>query len=73
MNLTDHRRTSPLRAFEEVARRAEAAGAAVAGSEVVGHVTEAALADRLLAKARVLDFREDQVLERRLASRRGTG
>jgi glutamate formiminotransferase len=71
MNLTDHRRTSPIRAFEEVLRLAEAAGVRVAGSEVVGLLPEAALAGDLLARAYVLGFRDDQVLERRLALRRG--
>ncbi len=75
MNLTDYRKTSPLRAFEEVAKRAKAAGATVAGSEVVGLIPEAAMApeggpEAFLKAARVLDFRDEQILERRLAARR---
>jgi glutamate formiminotransferase len=70
MNLTDYRKTPPLRAFEEVARRAEQAGVRVAGSEVVGLIPEAAMEGGLLERARVLDFGDEQVLERRLAARR---
>jgi glutamate formiminotransferase len=72
MNLTDYRRTSPMKAFEEVARRAEAAGAKVAGSEVVGLIPEEAMAGGFLERARVLDFDPEQVLEKRLARLRGT-
>jgi glutamate formiminotransferase len=70
MNLTDYRKTPPITAFEEVARRAEAAGAKVAGSEVVGLIPAAAMEGGFREKARLLEFQDGQVLETRLAARR---
>jgi glutamate formiminotransferase len=65
MNLTDYRRTSLLTAFDAVRTRAEAAGAKVRESEVVGLVPQDAitalaqevLAAPLLTRAQVLEAR----------------
>jgi glutamate formiminotransferase len=73
MNLVDYRRTSPLQAYEAIESRARAAGVPVAGSEVVGLIPEAAMGPGFETRVRLLDFRDDQVLERRLAARRRAG
>jgi glutamate formiminotransferase len=70
MNLTDYRKTSPLDAYEAVRTRAEAAGAAVAGSELVGLIPAAACPPGFAERVRLLSFDPDQVVETRLASRR---
>ena len=65
MNLTDYRRTSVLTAFEAVRSRAEAAGASVRESEVVGllpqdavtAVAQEVLAAPQLTRAQVLEAR----------------
>jgi len=68
MNLVDYRQTSPIQVFDEILRRAEAAGAAVVGSEVVGLVPAAAVPEGFAERVRVLDFDADeQIIERRLA------
>jgi glutamate formiminotransferase len=69
MNLLDFHRTPPAVAYEAVARLAEAAGVAVAGSELVGLVPEAALPG-LDPALRDAVAAAGQVIERRLA---GTG
>jgi glutamate formiminotransferase len=71
MNLVDYRRTSPIQAYDAVARRAEAAGARVVGSELVGLIPAAAAPEGFAERVRLLAFDEDQVVERRLARRRG--
>ena len=70
MNLTDYRKTSPVAAFDAVARRAEAAGVRVAGSELVGLIPAAACPEGFPERVRLLSFDPDQVVETRLASRR---
>jgi glutamate formiminotransferase len=68
MNLVDYRKTPPLVAYEEVVRRAEAAGAKVVGSEVVGMIPEAAMGPDFAKRVRLMRFDpEQQVLERVLA------
>lgn len=68
MNLVDYRKTSPVTVFDEIARRAEEAGVAVAGSEVVGLIPLAATPDGFAERVRVIDFDADeQIIERRLA------
>jgi glutamate formiminotransferase len=67
MNLLDFRLTPPAAAFAAVAAAAQRAGVAVAGSEVVGLVPEAALAGVDPATLLLHDFTPDQLLERRLA------
>jgi len=68
MNLVDFRRTSPIEVFDEIARRAQAAGVPVAGSEVVGLIPQAACPEGFAERVRVLDFDPDeQVVERRIA------
>jgi glutamate formiminotransferase len=70
MNLVDYRKTSPIQAYDAVASRAEAAGARVAGSELVGLVPRAACPPGFAKRVRLLSFDEDQVVETRLAKRR---
>lgn len=68
MNLVDYRKTSPIEVFDEITRRAEAAGVPVAGSEVVGLIPEAAAPEGFADRARVIGFDADeQIVERRLA------
>ena len=71
MNLTDYRVSSPLAAFEAVRSRAEAAGVRVAGSELVGLIPAAACPPGFAETVRLLTFDEDQVIETRIAKRRG--
>ena len=68
MNLVDYRQTSPIAVFDEIAKRAEAAGVPVAGSEVVGLIPQAACPEGFAERVRVIDFDPDeQIVERRLA------
>jgi glutamate formiminotransferase len=67
MNLLDTRVTAPAAAFAAVAELAGRAGVAVAGSEIVGLVPEAALAGVDPAALRLHGFSRDQFLEERLA------
>ncbi len=67
MNLTDHLATPILTAFEAVKTEAASRGIAVAGSELIGLVPQAAL-DQAAAAAMQLDrFDSSQVLETRIA------
>ena len=70
MNLVDHRKTSPVQAFEEVQRRARAAGVEVAESELVGLVPRAACPPGFASRVRLASFDPSQVIETRLAERR---
>lgn len=71
MNLVDYRRTNPVEAFDEIARRAGAAGVTVAGSEVVGLIPHAACPPGFVERVRAIDFDADaQIIERRLAKAR---
>lgn len=66
MNLLDFRRTPPWRAFEAIRGLAERAGVAVAETEVVGLIPEAAFEDRSPEELQLASFRPEQVLERAL-------
>lgn len=68
MNLVDYRKTSPVQVFDEIAKRAEAAGVPVAGSEVVGLIPQAACPEGFAERVKVIDWDPDeQIVERRLA------
>jgi glutamate formiminotransferase len=73
MNLTDYRVTSPEAAFDAVRARAEAAGARVAGSELVGLIPSGACPVGFAERVRLLSFDPDQVIETRLARLRVAG
>ncbi len=66
MNLTDYRVTPIHRAFEAVCAEAEKAGAKVGESEIVGLVPEDALFDASEFYLKLLSFRRDNVLERKV-------
>ncbi len=69
MNLVDYRKTSPIQAFDEIAKRAAAAGVAITESEVVGLIPKAACPDNFVTRVRALHFDPDQqIIERRLAA-----
>ncbi len=70
MNLVDYRKTSPVAAFDAVAARAQAAGVAVAGSELVGLIPKAACPDDFPQRVRLLAWDPDQVIETRLSRRK---
>jgi glutamate formiminotransferase len=67
MNLTDFTRTPPIVAFDAVCREAAALGVTVRQSELVGLLPRAALEGTTPAALRLSGFREDQILEERLA------
>jgi glutamate formiminotransferase len=69
MNLTDYTRTPIQSAFDEVARQAEARGIEILDSELIGLIPQAALAATTAERLKLRDFREDQVLETRIAQR----
>lgn len=66
MNLVNHEGTPIFRVFEMVKREAERYGVAVAGSEIVGLVPQAALNACADFYLRLENFSEDLVLEHRL-------
>jgi len=66
MNMIDYRKTSLLRAFEEIRKRAEAAGVEVAESEIVGLVPLDAIVEAAAAHLKLHGFRREQVLEARI-------
>lgn len=67
LNLTDFTRTSPRVAFEAVRRAAASRGVAVRASELIGLIPRAALAGTTAAELGLTGFRDDQILEERLA------
>lgn len=67
MNLTDVPRTPPALAFEAVRREAAALGVAVRHSELVGLIPRAALERTTPERLQLVGFRDDQILEERLA------
>jgi glutamate formiminotransferase len=71
MNLVDFRKTSAIAAFDAVAERAKAAGVRVAGSELVGLIPQAACPPGFAERVQLLSFDPQQVIETRIASRRG--
>jgi len=68
MNLTDYRTTSMAEVFRAVTAEAVAAGADIAGSEIIGLVPRAALADLAAVAPELAARHVDQVLEDRLAA-----
>ncbi len=66
MNLTDFRRTSIARAFDEVRAQAAKLGAGVEESEIVGLVPEDALFDGAEVELRLRGFDRANVLERKV-------
>lgn len=70
MNLTDFARTPPGVAFDAVQRAAAARGVDVRDSELIGLIPRAALDGTTAAALRIRGFREDQILEERLARTR---
>jgi glutamate formiminotransferase/glutamate formiminotransferase/formiminotetrahydrofolate cyclodeaminase len=69
MNLTDHIITPIHVAFEAVRTRAAEQGAAIAGSEVIGLVPQAALVQAAAHSLALEQFDSTQVLETRLEAR----
>jgi len=67
MNLVDYRRTPPAGAFAAVAAIAAEQGVDVVESEVVGLIPKAALEGTSPEELKVRDWRDDLVLETRLA------
>lgn len=68
MNLVDYRRTSLAAALARVRREAEALGARVVETEIVGLVPEEALLGALRECLALPELRAERVLERRLAA-----
>jgi glutamate formiminotransferase/formiminotetrahydrofolate cyclodeaminase len=68
MNLVDYRKTSPGTAYEEIRRRAEAAGVKVLESEVVGLVPQAAITRAFLDLTKPRGWTDDLVLEKRIGT-----
>jgi glutamate formiminotransferase len=68
MNLTDYEETPIFRAFEMVKREAARYGTAVAGSEIVGLIPQAALNACSEFYLQIENFSNDLILERRLQS-----
>jgi glutamate formiminotransferase/formiminotetrahydrofolate cyclodeaminase len=68
MNLTDYEETPIFRAFEMVKREAARYGAAVAGTEIVGLVPQAALNACAEFYLQIENFSNDLILERRLSA-----
>jgi glutamate formiminotransferase len=68
MNLTNYKQTPIGLVFERVAAEAAKAGVAVAESEIVGLIPEAALSGTTPESLRLRGFSEDRILERRLAA-----
>ncbi|MFN7947104.1 MAG: glutamate formimidoyltransferase [Blastocatellia bacterium] len=66
MNLVNYEATPVFRAFELVRREAERYGVAIAGSEIIGLVPQAALNACADFYLRIENFSEDLVLENRL-------
>ena len=71
MNLTDYRVTPPRVAFTAVEQEAARLGVSVVRSEIVGLLPQAALIGTSASALRLDGFRDDQILEVRLA--RGPG
>src|SRR3954471_22677812 len=66
MNLTNYEQTSLRRAFDAVSAEASRHNVAIAGSEIVGLVPAAALADVNTLELQLTGFSTDQILEQRL-------
>lgn len=69
MNLTDFQTTSPKTVFERILAEAAAEGVAVAESELIGLIPEAALEGTSGEELRIKGFDPSRmILERRLAA-----
>lgn len=66
-NLVDYALTPPVVVFEAVRQAAAAYGVAVKESELIGLIPRAALAGTSAAALQLTGFRDDQILEERLA------
>jgi glutamate formiminotransferase len=71
MNLTDFETTSLATVFAAVAREAASLGVGVIDSEIVGLVPRQALAGAAVEFLRVKDFREEMIIQNRLAQALG--
>ena len=71
MNLTDFETTSLATVFAAVAREAASLGVGVQDSEIVGLVPRQALAGAAVEFLRVKDFREEMIIQNRLAQALG--
>lgn len=66
MNLTNFHVTPILRAFEEIEKRAKAAGAGVLESELIGLVPRTALNPEWIPRLKLRNFRGEQIIEVRV-------
>jgi glutamate formiminotransferase len=71
MNMTDYERTPLFRVFELIKREAERYGVPVVGSEIVGLVPQRALNMVAEFYLQLEDFKEEQILENRIAEELG--
>lgn len=69
MNLVNYETTGLLQAYEAVRKEAEALGVAIAGTEIVGLVPEAALDTKAEYFSRLENFDPDTVIEHRMRAR----
>jgi glutamate formiminotransferase len=67
MNLTNYQHTPIRRVFDAVRAGAAQEGVEVVGSEIVGLVPAAALADTTPADLKLVGFTDEQILDTRLA------
>lgn len=72
MNLTNFERTSIAQVFDAVRQEAERRGTTIVESEIVGLVPAAALPAAAERTLRLAGFTDDQLLERRLLSGKGS-
>lgn len=68
INVCDFTRTSLKAVFDAVDAEARALGAGTTSSEIVGLCPEAALPDAWRAQIKLAGFRDEQIIERRLAN-----
>lgn len=68
MNLTDYRRTSIVQAYDAIDAAAAELGVAIVESELVGLAPAAALSPAIASHVKLTAFRDDLVLEHRLAT-----
>ena len=68
MNVTDYTRTSLVQVFDAIVREAAARRVDVIGSELVGLAPAGALSCAVAEHIRLADFRDDRILENRLAA-----
>ncbi len=68
MNLTDYESTPPDRVFRKIEEEARSFGVEIKDSEVIGLIPEKALLMASCDLLKLKGFREDQILEKRLAT-----